>query len=408
MARWKGLGRKLCWAAVICLTLVPAYAGEIDFDDGFAPGEPIDKVFNGKGATGLPGGYVGVFGFLPSLGAGFNAAIIFDSECGGPPYSVHKCSGPDPAHGDDGDLGTPNEDFGGPGRGVGGSALGGYPNMNQLFNLAIVGESFVDGDGDGFVDDPSDADEKDLFLEFDFRTLNGKKRHTVNSIRYVDNDEGEFNARILFYGPGTLNPSDIGIVPVGDNGVNTLTPGITGVTHMQVLLDGSGAVDSIVLDEEIQRPCWVTTGGFNKGEVEREDSSGVKICTFGGNVGPPPSGAFEVNWHDGPLAGSRFHTNDIEAVRCEDESDTGPGQPGGKKGLVDDTLYFDCAGKFDNEPGFTCDGFLRDGGEPGGKKGNDPDEIQLVVYDSSQTEVARCEGILSGGNVQIHPAVGNN
>lgn len=107
-----------------------------------------------------------------------------------------------------------------------------------------------------------------------------------------------------------------------------------------------------------------------------------------------------------PLPGSKFHTNDIEIVRCEDRGTTGPGQPGGKKGLLEDTLLFTCTGSFNGVSGHTCEGFLQDGGEPAGKRGNDPDRIEMVVKDSDGVEVARCDGDLEGGNVQIHPPVG--
>lgn len=392
------LSRGVVAGLVLASFATVAGAGTIDFE-GLAEGEIVDEVSNGKGATGLPPGKVGVFGYRPSAGINTNTAIIFDSTCGGGGPS--DCSGQDP------DLGTPNEDFGGPGAGSGGESGAPYQNDSALGNVLIVAEDLVDNSpADGLVDDPDDADEQGEFLEFDFEPLRRVRTVTVNSATYVDNDEGEFNAQFEFYGPGTLNPSVVGITAVGDNGVNTLPFGIEGVSRMRVVLNGSGAVDNVVINEELNRPCWVTTGGFDKGEVAREDASGAKICTFGGNVGPPPSGAFEVNWHDGPLAGSQFHTNDIEVVTCEDRSTTGPGQPGGKKGLVEDTLLFECTGRFNHATGYGCYGYLLDGGEPGGKKGNDPDRIQLVVVDGQQQEVARCEGILSGGNVQIHPPVG--
>ena len=377
-----------------------AQAGEIDFE-GLDEGQVIDEVSNGEGANGLPSGEVDVFGFNPAFGLSTNAAIVFDSAClpGGDP---------DDCTGDDADLGTPNETCpgNGPGSGEGGECPGPFQNDTPHGNVAIIAENLTDGNNDDLVDDPDDADRRGQYIEFDFDDLAGNSV-TVNSFTYVDNDEGEFGAQAEFFGPGTLNPSVIGLADVGDNGVNTVNAGIEGVTRLRIVLNGSGSVPLVVINEEIEeRTCWVTTGGFNQGEVV--NTSGKKVCTFGGNVGPPPSGAFEVNWHRGPFADSKFHTNDIEVVTCEDRSETGPGQPGGKKGLVEDTLLFECTGKFNKERGFTCEGFLLDGGEPAGKKGNDPDEISFIVRNSSGTEVARCEGILSGGNVQIHPPVGNN
>ena len=86
---------------------------------------------------------------------------------------------------------------------------------------------------------------------------------------------------------------------------------------------------------------------------------------------------------------------------------TGPQQPGGKKGLQVDTLLFECSGRLNNVSGFSCVGYLHDGGEPQGKKGNDHDAIHLEIFDSGGGLVAECSGELDGGNVQIHPPVGN-
>ena len=219
----------------------------------------------------------------------------------------------------------------------------------------------------------------------------------------MDNDEGEFGAQIELF--GSFPPKFIGLPAVGDNGVLTIPIAQEDVSLMRVVLNGSGAVTSVVINEEVPRPCWVTLGGFDKGT--NTDASGKKICTFGGNVGPPPSGAFEVNWHDGPLAGSQFHTNDIEAVECTNMGSTGPQQPGGKKGLEVDTLFFTCTGLFNHQSGYTCDGYFKDAGEPAGKKNNDRDEINFAVRDSGGGVVAECTGDLEGGNIQIHPPVGN-
>jgi hypothetical protein len=69
---------------------------------------------------------------------------------------------------------------------------------------------------------------------------------------------------------------------------------------MRLVLNGSGAVASVVVSEDVPRPCWVTLCGFDKGTST--DASGKKFCMFGGNVGPPPSGTFEVNWRERVLA----------------------------------------------------------------------------------------------------------
>lgn len=393
------------------VSVPPAGAAEIDFE-GVAPGTILDEVSTGSGVSGSISGTIGVNGFNPALSASSkcdnqppcNAAVVFDSS--NPP-------------GIDFDLGTPNECVGGPGidafvpDGTGGECGSPYQNVNALGNILIVneeprtpdrnGSQTIDTD-DSPVDLTDDADLRDQYLEFDFSTTkpNGKGVIELTSMTYEDNDEGEFGAEILLF--GNFPPKFIGLPAVGDNGILTIPIAQEDVSRMRVVLNGSGAVTSVVINEEIPRPCWVTLGGFDKGT--NTDASGQKICTFGGNVGPPPSGAFEVNWHAGPLAGAQFHTNDIEVVRCTDMDSTGPQQPGGKKGLEVDTLFFECDGLFNHASGYTCDGYFKDGGEPAGKKGNDPDEINFTVRDSSQAIVAECIGDLEGGNIQIHPPVG--
>ena len=398
---------------VVCIVIaaLPATAAEIDFE-GITPGTIVDEVSTGSGITGGVPGTVGVDGFNPGLSASSkcnnappcNAAVVFDSS--NPP-------------GIDFDLGTPNECVAGPGidhfpNGTGGECGSPYENLNPLGNILIVNQegstpdrnssNTIDTD-DSPVDLTDDADLRDQYLEFDFSTTkqNGKGTVMVGSLTYMDNDEGEFDAHILLF--GNFPPKFIGLPAIGDNGVLTIPIAQDDVSRMRVVLNGSGAVTSVIVNEEVPRPCWVTLGGFDKGT--NTDASGKKICTFGGNVGPPPSGAFEVNWHDGPLAGALFHTNDIEVVECIDMGSTGPQQPGGRKGLEVDTLFFECTGLFNHDSGYTCDGYFKDAGEPQGKKGNDHDEINFTVRDSNGDVVADCTGDLEGGNIQIHPPVGN-
>jgi hypothetical protein len=376
-------------------------AAEIDFE-GLLEGEIVSEVSTGFGVGGNLNGSVGVFGFNPSFGAGTNAAVVFDSDCP-PTMTPGDCSGGDV------DLGTPNSDFGGPGidsdgnANAGGNAGSPFENNASLGNILIVGEDLVDtSPADGLVDDPDDADLQGEFLEFDFSNVKGGGTVTVNSVTYLDNDEGEFNAQIELFGPNIPNQF-IALQAVGDNGVNTISGiGVDGVRLMRVVLNGSGAVTSVVINENQPRPCWVTLGGFQNASV----TSGQKQCTFGGNVGPPPSGALEVNFHSGVLDGFKFHTNDIQAIQCLDMGSTGPQQPGGKKGLEVDTLEFECTGKLNNMPGYTCSGFFKDGGEPAGKKGNDKDQIHVEILDPNGAPAAECSGELDGGNIQIHPAKG--
>lgn len=146
--------------------------------------------------------------------------------------------------------------------------------------------------------------------------------------------------------------------------------------------------------------CWITTGGFhNSGQ-----SSGSKDYTFGGNVGPPPRGSWEVIDHN---TGDNFHSNDVSITSCEVVTLSGPDQPGGKKGFKINQASFEGTGRLNHVDGFPFTGFVQDAGEPHGKKGNDQDFFSIVVRDPSTNSVVfEASAVLDGGNVQIHPPTG--
>ena len=146
--------------------------------------------------------------------------------------------------------------------------------------------------------------------------------------------------------------------------------------------------------------CWITTGGFqNAGQT-----AGSKDYTFGGNVGPPPRGSWEVIDHNN---GDNFHSNDVAITSCEVVNRTGPGQPGGKKGFTINQANFAGTGRLNGVDGYPFTGYVQDAGEPGGKKGNDPDVFSITVTDPvTGVVVFEATGELDGGNVQIHPPTG--
>lgn len=146
--------------------------------------------------------------------------------------------------------------------------------------------------------------------------------------------------------------------------------------------------------------CWITTGGFhNAGQ-----SAGAKDYTFGGNVGPPPRGSWEVVDHN---TGDNFHSNDVQIVSCDVIQLTGPGQPGGKKGFKINQASFEGTGRLNGVDGYIFTGYVQDAGEPHGKKANNQDYFSITVRDpSSGAIVFEADATLDGGNVQIHPPTG--
>lgn len=369
----------------------------IDFE-GIAPGTIVDEVF---GAAGT--GPIGVFAFNSQLSAlfpeGANAAVIFPSD--NPPNT-------------DFDLGTPNEDFGGPGIGAGGEAGSPFQNDTPLKNILEINEAqyFIDRDGNSIIDNAdspvtltNDADLMGSFIDFDFSTVsnNGKGTVTVNSVTIMDveREQGEDGTFLELSGPD-LPLNLIAIPPTGDNGVVVIDGiGLSGVSFLRVQMNGSGAVDGIVFNQGEERICWITTGGFQNAGIK----SGGKDFTFGGNVGPPPSGSWEVIDHN---TGDNFHSNDVHIVNCIEIEGTGPDQPGGNKGFTINQAFFEGTGSLNHVDGYPFTGWVIDRGEPSGKNGNQKDEFHIEVRDPNTNEVVfLADGELDGGNVQIHPCNGN-
>ena len=357
-----------------------AQAFEMDFE-GLPAGTVIYQLSAGAGmSAGFPG-IVKVTGYSAQFGPGTNPVLIFDSS--------------DPTGGDV-DLGTPNQAYGGPGIGGGGAS-----NDTAYGNVAIIAEDLVDDDDDGLVDDPDDGDLKGSFMEFSF-TKPGKKGFTVtvNTLSFMDveKEQGEGGTFVELSGPG-LPTNLIAIPPTGDNGVATVEGiSLAGVNKMRVNFNGSGAFIGGGLNQETEGHCWFTFGGFHNAGI----TSGGKNFTFGGNVGPPSSGSINVVNHN---TGDKFHTTEVHIVDCFRVESTGPGQPGGKQGLVENAATFAGTGRLNGDPGYELTGMVIDAGEPAGKKTNNKDYFKIVVTDPDNGDavVFEADGYLDGGNVQLHP-----
>jgi len=384
----------------------------MDFE-GLKEGSIVSEISQGSGATGDFEGTINVKGYRPK-GEGKNSAMIFDSSCTG------GCSGNDP------DLGTPNEQFGGPGRGSGGK------NSNKVGydNILINTEDFD-------TSNPDDADEKGMYFDFDFTGVSGDV--TMDSITYIDleAEQGEDGVFVQIYSAGKTDPALFTIPPTGNNGVGTITGiKISNVEKVRFNQNGSGGLVEMAFGTDEPGECWSTTGGFQNAGL----TSGSKSYTFGGNVGPNPSGSWEVVDHE---TGDNFHSNSVSVTECGVVSGlTGPNQPGGKKGFKINLLKFEGTGRLRSgtDGSVTEDlyftGCVMDAGEPAGKKDFDKDYFEIVVCKEGDTNCMEsglcdtmttveelvaphpqvmCDGLdavfaacgsLDGGNVQLHPPSG--
>lgn len=204
--------------------------GCLDFES-IAPGSIVSSVT----LDGLP---VAVHGYNPAFPAD-NAAMIFDSA---------NPTGGDP------DLGTPNQVFGGPGIGVGGEG-GAYVNDVALGHLLIVSED-LDGS------DPDDAALVGVYMEFDFSAVGTV---TADAINIVDVDGESAGAEVRMFNAGGTLLASVGLPETGDNGVAHLSlGGVSGVSRIRVLLNGSGAINGLCVTRDVVEPGCTRTIGYWK------------------------------------------------------------------------------------------------------------------------------------------------
>ena len=222
-------------AVLLATTGLAAGQDVIDFE-GLPAGTVLNQVMSAGGQ-----GPILVEGISPAF-PGFNSCLIFDSS--------------NPTGGDF-DLGTPNQDFGGPGIGVGGELGSPFENNLPLGNLVIVAENLVDGDGDGLIDVPDDGDQIGSLIMFDFGTNVGPV--TIRSITLIDVEADELPATVDLY-DGAAGLIDSFVLPqVADNGVAVIPLGLVeDVSALVVTLNGSGGIDNIVFTA----PCSGVVGDF--------------------------------------------------------------------------------------------------------------------------------------------------
>ncbi|THD68791.1 hypothetical protein E7Z59_00225 [Robertkochia marina] len=191
----------------------------ITFDEGYAAGDLIEVVVPG-GCTGE----ISIYAENPDF-PGQNAAMIFDSN--------------NPT-GEDIDLGTPNQQYGGPG--VSDSSSDGNEASNDTAqnNLLIITEDFDS-------EDPDDSFVEGSYYEINFSGY-GSGSVTMDSFLMIDLDgesKGEGTFVRLFDGEDNLL-LEKEILPMNDNGKQMVDLESTpGVVKMVLNLNNSGAIDDL-------------------------------------------------------------------------------------------------------------------------------------------------------------------
>jgi hypothetical protein len=152
----------------------------------------------------------------------------------------------------------------------------------------------------------------------------------------------------------------------------------------------------------------VTGGGFIVPATEH--------LNFGGNAKQMKHGGVQGHWNHVDHATMEHLNGRPEYLMCRHVDAPGPGQPGGKKGLTSNQVYFGGHAKWG--PGGGVDGFWFDviaedhgNGHQSAAKGEDPDYYHLTVRKMddpagkvSGPVVYDNHGGLVGGKIQIHPS----
>jgi hypothetical protein len=231
----------------------PQLLSTIDFEQ-YAAGDVVSDLGGGVTVTAKK---MKKFGLAPGL------AMVFDSAC---------------PTGDDTDLGTPNESFGGPGIGADGQSGRPFENSIPLGKVLIISEN-------GDSAEPDDNRRGGL-LSFSFGTPT-----FVDSIGLLDNEDS-VSIRVHTAGGNALTILErVG----GDNSFNLVPVQISGVIKLDVMLNGSGAVSHVTLSpKEPECESSIDFASYMTGQVitglEDGVAPGVSVQARkgkeGGDFGP--------------------------------------------------------------------------------------------------------------------------
>ena len=205
------------------------------------------------------------------------------------------------------------------------------------------------------------------------------------------------------------------------------TPACTKGAHPSTcgacVADGDGAADCVPPSEG---GCWVTGGGFIEAASLVPAAAADGHDNFGGNAKPMKRGDVSGHWNHVDHGTGNHALGRPEYISCRTTGGSGPGQPGGKKGLVANQVYFGghaqwrTAANATWSDGFWFDVVAEDHGEPGntsakGGGAHDADSYHFTLRKMadptakvSGAVVYETRGELVGGNIQIHPSNGGH
>jgi hypothetical protein len=175
--------------------------------------------------------------------------------------------------------------------------------------------------------------------------------------------------------------------------------------------DASGA------EQDCQPPstggCWFTGGGFVLSNDGKDN--------MGGNAKGMKDGRIQGHWNHVDHGTGNHVLGKPSYLVCRTAAGPGPSQPGGKKGLTANQVYFGGEARWRSNgawaDGYWFDVVAEDHGEPGNvksggvtNKGTMPDWYHITVRQQSNPTtgvsgavVYEVSGSIEGGNFQLHP-----
>lgn len=188
--------------------------------------------------------------------------------------------------------------------------------------------------------------------------------------------------------------------------------------------DSDGTADCVPPGEG---GCWVTGGGFIDAASLAPPGPADGHDNFGGNAKPMKRGDVSGHWNHVDHGTGNHALGRPEYIMCRTVEGAGPGQPGGKKVLVANQVYFGGHAQWRTaadatwRDGFWFDVVAEDHGEPGNtsaKKGSgatNADSYHFTLRQLSDPTklvsgpvVYETRGDLVGGNIQLHPSNGGH
>jgi hypothetical protein len=147
--------------------------------------------------------------------------------------------------GNDFDLGTPNEDFGGPGTGEGGGAGEPGENSEAQGMMLILAENLKGGNPASDPDDSGNGG--DIYFDFD-------EPFRVDYIKMVDVDGGENENYVEALDADGNVLRHVSIPSLGDNAYQEVYLNVGDVSSLHFYLTGSGSVSAIPFCDDTPAP----------------------------------------------------------------------------------------------------------------------------------------------------------